>query len=112
MTPGFVVRDRGRGRFSYFSDDGALLTTADFPGNVSYQEFRIDALARFPDGSFLGVPSVSASVEVGIWGDGPIHSIPLLRVFETEDGWSHRPLWHLNTRNETLWLKLPDGRNT
>ncbi len=65
---GFLVRDLQRGRFSYFSREGALLTTADFPGNVSYQGFRIDAHARFPDGSFLGKPSIAASVEVGFRG--------------------------------------------
>ena len=107
---GFVVRDLQRGRFSYFSDDGELLTTADFPRNVSYQGFQIDAHARFPDGSFLGKPSIAASVRMGVWGDDPIYSLPLLRVFETEDGWSHRTLWQLNIRNETLWLKLSDNQ--
>ena len=107
---GFLVRDLQRGRFSHFSEDGALQTTADFPGNVSYQGFQIDAHARFPDGSFLGKPSIATSVIVGVWGDDPIHSLPLLRVFETEDGWSHRPVWRLNIRNETLWMQLPDNR--
>ncbi len=107
---GFVVRDLHRGRFSYFSHDGALLTTVDFPGNVSYQGFQIDAHVRFPDGSFLGKPSVAPAVTMGAWGDDPIHSLPLLRVFETEDGWSHRPVWRLGIENETLWLQLPDNR--
>ncbi len=103
---GFMVRDLHRGRFSYFSTDGALQTTADFPGNISYQGFRIDARARFPDGSFLGKPSIAASVRVGLWGDDPIHSLPLLRVFQSQEGWVHRPLWRMNIRNETLWMKL------
>ncbi len=107
---GFLVRDLQRGRFSYFSADGALQTTTAFPRNVSYQGFQIDGHARFPDGSFLGEPSIAASIRMGMSGDDPIHSLPLLRIHETEDGWSHRPLWRRNIRNETLWLKLPDDQ--
>lgn len=106
---GFVVRDLERGRFSRFSHDGALLATTDFPRNVSYQGFQIDALAGFPDGSFLGRPSIPASVRMGLWGDDPIHSIPLLRVMETGGGSSHRPLWRMNTRNDTHLMKRSNG---
>ena len=107
---GFVVRDLRRGRFSRFSDDGALQTTFDFPGNVGYQGFEIEALSWFADGSFLGRPSFPADVEVGLRGDDPIHSMPLLLVSDSGGGWSHRPLWRLNIRNENLLLKLPDAR--
>ena len=106
---GFVVRDLERGRFSRFSDGGALQTTADFPGNVGYQGFRIEAVSWFADGSFLGRPSISAAVEVGLRGDDPIHSVPLLLVSDSGGSWSQRPLWRLNIRNETLWMKLADG---
>jgi hypothetical protein len=108
---GFVVRDLRRGRFSRFSHDGALQTTFDFPGNVGYQGFQIEALSWFADGSFLGRPSFPADVEVGLRGDDPIHSMPLLLVSDSGGGWSHRPLWRLNIRNETLWLKLPDDQS-
>ena len=107
---GFVVRDRDRNRLSYFSGDGVLQTTADFPGNVSYQGFRIEVVSRFPDGSFLGKPSIALSVLVGARGDDPIHNVPLLRAFESGDGWSLGALWRLNMRNENLWFKLSDHR--
>ena len=106
---GFVVRDLDRNRFTRFSDDGALQTTAKFPGNVSYQGFRLEVVSWFPDGSFLAKPRLALSVLVGARGDDPIHSVPLLRVFASGDGWSHRPLWRLNIRNEHLWFKLSNG---
>ena len=108
---GFVVRDLDRNRFTRFSDDGALQTTARFPGNVSYQGFRIEVVSWFPDGSFLGRPTMAVGVLMGARGDDPIHSVPLLRVFASGDGWSHRPLWRLNIRNEHLWLRVPDYAN-
>ena len=106
---GFVVRDLDRNRFTRFSDDGALQTTAKFPGNVSYQGFRLEVVSWFPDGSFLAKPRLALGVLVGARGDDPIHSLPLLRVFASGDGWSHRPLWRLNIRNEHLWFKLSNG---
>ncbi len=101
---GFQVRDRHR--LSFFSDDGALRTTAGFPGTLSYQGFHISVEARFADGSFVGSPSIPAAIRVGMLGDDPIETLPLLLIKDSGDGWSHEPLVWRNLRNATAWLKL------
>ena len=104
---GFVVRERWR--FSHFSADGELVSIATFPGDVSYQGFQISMEGLLPDGSFLGRPWLSSSVMMGLWGDDPIETLPLLRIAESERGWSKRTLIGQNVRNRTLWYRLPNG---
>lgn len=104
----FYVRDQVR--FTYFSYGGKLLETVPNPPTlVSYQGFRILADALLADGSFLGVANVPVSVWVGLWGDDPIHSVPILKVSESEDGWSAAPVFWRNSRNQFLVVVRDDG---
>lgn len=103
----FYVRDQSR--FTYFYNDGRVLRTVpNPPTSASYQGFPIRVDAHFADGSFLGFPTIPASVEMGVWGDDPITTLPLLWLRETSSGWRHDPLFWQNTRNETL-LVAEDG---
>ena len=104
---GFQVRDQHR--LSFFSYDGALRTTAGFPGAVSYQGFRINVDAQFSDGSFLGTPGIPAAIRVGMLGDDPIETLPLFRITDSAGGWSKQPLVWRNIRNATVWLNFADA---
>lgn len=105
---GFYVRDQVR--FSFFSYDGTLLRTVPNPPTlVSYQGFQIQVGAILEDGSFLGHPDIPASIELGLWGDDPIDSLPLLRVWESDAGWSREPVVWRNIRNATLHVPFDDG---
>ena len=104
----FYVRDQVR--FTYFSYGGRMLGTVPNPPTlVRYQGFRIRAEALLADGSFLGIADIPASVRMGIWGDEPIHKLPVLRVNESEDGWSAAPVFLHNSRNGTLGIPRDDG---
>ena len=104
---GFQVRDQQR--ISFFSHDGALQATVGFPGTVSYQGFRINVDARFADGSFIGSPGIPAAIRVGMLGDDPIDSLPLLLIADSGEGRSHKPLAWLNIRNAIVWLNLGEA---
>ena len=103
----FYVRDRVR--FTYFSYDGNVLRTVpNPPTSVSYRGFPIRVNAHLADGSFLGFPSIPGSVEMGIWGDDRITTVPVVRLHETSSGWQQDPVFRQNIRNETL-LVAEDG---
>ncbi len=104
---GFQVRDQHR--LSFFSYDGTLQTTRGFPGAVSYQGFRINVDAQFPDGSFLGSPGIPAAIRVGMLGDDPIETLPLFLIADSADGWYREPLVWRNIRNATVWLDFADA---
>lgn len=104
----FYVRDRSR--FTYFSNAGKVLRTVpNPPTSVSYQGFPIRVDARFADGSFLGFPSIPASVRLGVWGDDPFTTLPLVRIRETTSGWRHDLVFRQNTLNETLLVSSDLG---
>jgi len=104
----FYVRDQSR--FTYFSYDGRVLRTVpNPPTSVGYQGFPIRVHAHFADGSFVGFPTIPASVEMGVWGDDPITTLPLVRVRETSSGWKQDPLYWQNTRSETLLVEGGGG---
>ena len=97
----FYVRDQAR--FTFFADDGTLLRTVPSPPNsVGYQGFPIwfDALAAA--GSFLGRPSVGASIRMGLLGDDPIDSLPVFSVRESAEGWERETVYWHRIRNGTL----------
>ena len=104
----FYVRDQVR--FTYFSYGGRLLRTVPNPPTlVSYQGFRIRAEALLADGSFLGIADIPVSVWVGLWGDDPFHSVPILKISESEDGWSVAPVFWWNSRSQFLVVVRDDG---
>ena len=108
----FYVRDQSK--FTFFSYSGALLGTVPNPPNsLGYQGFplKIDALTK--DGSFLGRPNMAASVELGLFGDDPIDSLPVFSVRETAKGWVRGVVYWLDIRNTNFalyygrWLTFP-----
>ncbi len=105
---GFYIRDRQR--ISYFSYDGSLLRTVPGPPtSVSYQGFPIRVYVLLEDGSFLGTPSIGASVRLGFWGDDPIDTKPVLRVRDSEQGWLREELLRYDIQNNTMALPYRDG---
>ena len=95
----FYVRDQSK--FTYFSYDGTLLETVSNPPNsIGHQGFHIRVHALTPDGSFLGRPSMGASVELGLLGNDPVDSLPVFSVRETGSGW---------VRDVVYWYKLRDS---
>ena len=103
----FYVRDQVR--FTYFSYGGKLLRTVPSPPTlVSYQGFRIRADALLADGSFLGIADIPTTVRMGIWGDDPMHDLPLLRVRGSDVNWSSEPVLWVNARNGTLAVQTGD----
>ena len=104
----FYVRDGVR--FTYFSYGGRLLRTVPNPPTlVSYQGFRIRADALLADGSFLGIADIPTTVRMGIWGDDPMHNLPLLRVQGSGTSWSTEPVFWLNARNGTMGIQTGDA---
>lgn len=82
----FYVRDQVR--FTYFSDGGVVLRTVpNPPTSVSYQGFHVRVHALLADNSFLGVPSIPASIKEGLTGDDPMERTPVLRVRDSPEGW-------------------------
>ena len=105
----FYVRDQSR--FTYFSTGGTVLRTVpNPPTSVSYQGFPIRVNAHLADGSFLGRPSLPASIRLGEWGDDPITAVPLFRVSETSEGWRHETVFWRNDANALL--AVPQGGYT
>lgn len=105
---GFGVRDRQR--FSYFSHEGTLLRSVpNPPSSVGYQGFPIVTDVVLADGSFLGIPNVPVSVRLGLWGDDPMYTLPVLRVHESGQQWLLDEVFTRNVRNLTLAVPLGDG---
>ena len=97
----FYVRDQVR--FTYFSDDGTVLRTVpNPPTSVSYQGFQIRVRALLADNSFLGVPSIPASIREGLLGDDPMDRTPVLRVRESPRGWIQEPVAWIWARDSRL----------
>ena len=104
----FYVRDQSR--FTYFSTGGTVLRTVpNPPTSVSYQGFPIRVNAHLADGSFLGRPSLPASIRLGEWGDDPITAVPLFRVSETSEGWRHETVFWRNDANALLAVPQGNG---
>ncbi|MDE2873254.1 MAG: hypothetical protein OXQ94_16370 [Gemmatimonadota bacterium] len=105
---GFYLRDRQR--ISYYSYNGKLAKTVPYPPtSVSYQGFPIRVHVLLDDGSFLGVPSIGASVRLGFWGDDPIHAKPVLRIRNSKQGWLQEELLRYDIRNATMAIPYRDG---
>ncbi len=102
---GFYVRDQQR--ISYFSYDGAVVRTVPAPPtSVSYQGFPIQVHVVLADGSFLGLPSIPASVRLGHLGDDPIYTRPVLRVREAAEGWVQEEVVRYSIRNASMAIPL------
>lgn len=108
----FYVRDQSR--FTYFSNSGTLLETVPSPPtSVGYQGFplKIDALTT--DGSFLGRPTMGAHVELGLFGNDPIDSLPVFSIRETAEGWVRDVVYWRDIRTTDFalyygrWLTFP-----
>ncbi len=99
----FYVRDQPK--FTYFSYSGALLgTVSSPPTSLGYQGFplKIDALTA--DGSFLGNPNIGRSVELGLFGNDPIDSLPVFSIRETSGGWVRDVVYWRDIRNTNFAL--------
>ena len=97
-------------RFTVFSSDGAIVRTVPNPPTlVGYRGFQIRVGAILEGGGSLGYPEIPASVRLGVWGDDPIDSLPLLRVWESNAGWSREPVVWRSIRNATLHVPHDDG---
>ena len=108
----FYVRDQSK--FTYFSYSGSLLgTVANPPTSLGYQGFPLRIHALTADGSFLGRPSMGASIELGLFGDDPIDSLPVFSVRESADGWVRDIVYWHDIRNTNFaltyndWLTFP-----
>ena len=100
---GFYIRDQQR--ISYFSYDGSLLKTVPYPppASVGFQGFRIRSYVFLEDGSFLGVPDIPATIElgVGLFGGDPIDTLPMLRVRRSGRHWVQEEVLRYGIRNKT-----------
>ena len=112
----FYVRDQSR--FTYFSYSGSLLETVpNPPTSLGYQGFplKIDALTA--DGSFLGRPTMGRSVELGLFGDDPVDSLPVFSIRASAAGWVRDVVHWRDIRNTTFalyygrWLTFPGNRS-
>ena len=104
----FYVRDQSK--FTFFSYSGALLGTVPNPPNsLGYQGFHLKIDALTADGSFLGRPTMGRSVELGLFGDDPIDSLPVFSVRETAEGWGRDAVYWRDIRNTKFALMYNDG---
>ncbi len=108
----FYVRDQSK--FTYFSYDGALLgTVPNPPTSLGYQGFPLQIDALTADGSFLARPTMGASVQLGLFGDDPIDSLPVFSVRESAAGWVRVVVYWRDIRNTVIaltydgWLTFP-----
>ena len=46
---------------------------------------------------------------MGVWGDDPITTLPVLWLRETSSGWRHDPVFRQNIRTRTLLVKTEEG---
>ena len=98
---GFLTTDFGR--FTLFSDDGALVETIQFPRtSLSFRGFGLAPEVLLGDGTVLAIPSVPAEIMLGYLGDDPILTLPLLRLSEGDDQWSMDTVAMLDYRNRYL----------
>lgn len=103
----FYVRDQSK--FTYFSYDGTLLETVPNPPNsIGYQGFPVRVHALTHDGSFLGRPTLGRSVELGLFSDDPIDSLPVFSVRESAAGWVRDVVYWRDIRN-TIFALIYDG---
>lgn len=110
----FSVLEGNGSRFTYFTVDGELEASVRGPGRrIGYQGFDI-GLGWPGNGVYLGVPRLLLAYELGLRGDDPVGSQPLLRVRTLGDGqWGEpEPLLWLDVRNRALLLQYGDGRRS
>ncbi|MDE2752078.1 MAG: hypothetical protein OXI83_05825, partial [Gemmatimonadota bacterium] len=110
----FWVREGRGSRFTYFPAEGDLEASVLGPGRrIGYQGFGIE-LAWPRNGVHLGTPLLPLDYELGLMGDHPINSEPLLRVGTLGDGqWGDpEPLLWLDVRNRALVLERGGGRRS
>ena len=99
----FYVRDQSK--FTWFSYSGTLLETVpNPPTSLGYQGFPIRIHALTPDRSFLGRRSMGASLELGLFGDDPVDSLPVFSVRESARGWVRDVVYWYNLRNSSFAL--------
>ncbi len=107
----FSVLESNGARFTYFTASGDLVESMQGPGTrIGYQGFRI-SLAWPRHGVHLGIPRLPLDIELGLKGNDPIYSQPLLRVRVSDDGeWlDPEPLLWLNVRNRVHFMPREDG---
>lgn len=110
----FSVLERYGSRFTYFTADGELEASVGGPGtSMGYKGFAI-RLAWPRNGVHLGVPRLLLDYELGLMGDDPLNSQPLLRVRTLGDGrWREpEPLFWLDVGNRVLVLEDGDGHRS
>ena len=104
----FYVLDQTR--FTWFSNDGTLLRTVPNPPTfVGYRGFPIAAEALLADGSFLARPRIPPRISLGLLGDDPMRSMPVLRLHESPGEWSQVPIAWRDIRNDDFFLTFDDG---
>ena len=108
----FSVREGSGSRFTYFTVEGELEANVPGPGRrIGYQGFGIE-LYWPRNGVHLGLPRLPLDNELGLMGDDPVDSQPLLRVPILGHGqWGDPvPLLWLDVRNRVLVLEVEEGR--
>ena len=108
FSNGFLATDFGR--FTLFSDDGALVETIQFPRtSLSFRGFGLAPEILLEDGTVFAIPSVSAEIMLGALGDDPIPTLPLLRLSKGDDRWSMDTVVALDYRNRYLIVEKGEG---
>ena len=92
----FSVLEGNGSRFTYFTVEGELVASVGGPGTrIGYRGFGI-RLGWPRNGVQLGVPRLPLEYELGLRGDDPVDSQPLLRVRTLGDGqWGEPEPLHL-----------------
>ncbi len=110
----FWVREGSGSRFTYFTVEGDLEASVLGPGRrIGYQGFGIE-LAWPRNGVHLGTPLLPLDYELGLMGDHPVNSEPLLRVGTLGGGqWGDpEPLLWLDVRKRAFVLERGGGRRS
>ena len=98
------------GRFTLFSNSGALIETIRFPPtSLSFRGFGLAPLALLGDGTMLAIPRVPADIMMGTFGDDPMTSLPVLRLSEGDEQWSMDTVVALDYRNRHLTIVPKSG---
>ena len=106
----FSVLEGNGSRFTHFTVEGELEASVRGPGmRIGYHGFDI-RLGWPRNGVHLGVPRLLLDYELGLMGDDPFDSQPLLRVRTLDDGrWGEpEPLLWLDVRDRVLVLEDGD----
>ncbi len=110
----FSVLEANGSRVTYFTVEGELEGSVGAPGtSIGYQGFGV-RLSWPRNGVHLGVPRLLLDYEMGLMGDDPVYSQPLLRVRALGDGqWGEpEPLLWLDVGDRVLVLEGGNGHRS